>query len=1183
MTQRLLREAARNFRRSTALFVGCSILAFLPESIHAQSLTASRITSAIDASQRISLENSVPARVSKAEDLGVVKPELSDMILLLRRSDQQTTALQALMTDQQNPSSAHYHHWLTPQEFGQQFGASEEDIQKIEQWLEQNGFQVKSVSASRQSINFSGSAAQVSAAFHTELHQFRTAGSQSFISNKSLVQIPAALSGIVSGVAGLNNFRTHALHRNTGLIQQNRHSGALSMLSHVSTSSTSPQLTTTQSPQHIVTPGDFATMYNLGPAVAAGLDGTGQSIAIVAKSDIFDSDVQSFRSSFGLPAAKIDRYVVNTNPGYAESEGEAALDVEWSGAVARNATSQLVLASDSTTTDGVVLAMQYIVDHNLAPVVSVSWGLCELFEGAENQFVAQVWEQAAAQGMSVVVSTGDSGSPLCDAGYDYADYGLAVNALASSPNVVAMGGTDLYGNYTSSSKYWDTANAADFSSAKSYIPEIPWNDTCANPKVLDALQKLGATDTDTESLCNDASRSSWVSVVGGSGGRSTCTTSNGSTCISGYAKPSWQVGTVGMPSDGSRDLPDVALFAGDGLWGSAYVYCESDISPTGTCDYTNPDNVTYMAAGGTSFGAPAFAGIIALLTQQQGAPLGNLNPVLYKLAQGQYTNSNLAQACTTEQAASGNSCVFYDITQSNNATPCATGSKDCITNVSTHTYGILSGYSSNIGYDMTSGLGTLNISNLLNAWKSIELNTITTATSLSLAKTSATFGDTLTGTVTVTASSGNPTGVTSVTTDSYGQGAFALNNGTSIVTLPALSAGTHNLVAVYPGSAPYMGSNSSAVAVTIAKASTAVSALANRTTLSGATSFTVLAKVLTKQAVSPPTGTVTFTDSTNNTTLGTAAMVAGTAADGTWLGTATASLSGTGLASGSNQIVATYDGDSNFVSSSGAPLAIAYTPAFTIIFSQSSLTIPAGGSSSIQVHVKSNTGTLAANTLLTCPSTLPSFLTCSFSPAILPAGATSIDSTLTLYATPLLGSFVPQNAPGRFNNVNLQSRYAALALLLGVPLYLSRRKAIRVLVIVLGVGTMTLAGCSSSTPANTSLTLSADSTSVAYHKPITLTATLANGSKAEAGQIVFTDGQSELGRISLVNNAATLTTSTLAVGSHTFTARFAGDKKDSSATSNSLAVGVTYSFNLNVQAADSLGNSATATIPTVVQ
>jgi len=367
--------------------------------------------------------------------------------------------------------------------------------------------------------------------------------------------IPSALAPAVSGFARLSNIPFKPMHVDYGLARLHKSDRSWTLDSSntkTADSKIKPQLNVDfGSIYHAVSPYDFATIYNVKPLWDAGVDGAGQSIAVVAKSDIDLKDVASFRKSFNLPEGDIEVLYAGPQPGFTQSEGEAVLDAEWSGAIAPKAKIYVVTSDDTVTSDGLFLDFYYAIDKNLSPVLSVSWGACELgLSSTGHQYVSDLWEQASAQGVTVLISSGDAGAAACDQNYKYATHGLAVNGLASTHYDTAVGGTDLYGSYTNPSRYWSPSNdPTTLQSALSYVQEAPWNDSCANPLVLKAFQDHGASDATMEALCNDSNLASRVlSTAGGGGGRSNCTSHNGSdasSCSGGW--PS-RVGSPASPA-----------------------------------------------------------------------------------------------------------------------------------------------------------------------------------------------------------------------------------------------------------------------------------------------------------------------------------------------------------------------------------------------------------------------------------------------------------------------------------------------------------------------------------------------------------------------------------------------------------------------------------------------------------
>jgi hypothetical protein len=776
------------------------------------------------------------------------------ILLVLRRSPEQETALRKLLDEQQIKSSPNYHMWLTPEQFGEQFGPADADIQAVTDWLTSQGFQVNRVATGRTVIEFSGTAGAVRQAFHTEIHKFVVNGAEHW-ANASDPQIPAALAPVVAGFASLNNFPRKPMHRGLGAFSRSKATGKVKPLFTFPVTCPPPNTNETCYVP-AVGPGDFATIYNVSPLYSAGTDGTGQTIAIVAQTNINIQDVADFRSMFGLPALSaqsnslcqspqttpqvpVNICLNGPDPGILEAtgdEGESDLDVQWSGAVAERATIDLVVSEGTETTQGVDLSALYIIDNNLAPVMSESYGACEAALGSgSNAFYSTLWEQGAAQGITIVEAAGDSGSAGCDV-YGppndiAAQYGLAVSGNASTPFDVAVGGTDFNVTNSNWQQYWNySATGAVYPSAKSYIPEMPWNDSCASSGV--------AGDCTSARISSDQLNYPGVDLTAGGGGPSNCAYGGisqltglpvcpaGPEGTAGWPKPSWQSGT-GVPSDGVRDTPDVSLFAGDGfVSGSFCVFCEMDanasLSPPGSstsCDLNSP-YTDFQGAGGTSVSAQAFAGIMALVNQKYG-PQGNANYVLYPLA------ATAGASCNSSALpANSSSCIFYDVQTGNNSVACVGGSPNCSnTNSASGNYGILEvnppsnsapAWAAAPGYDLATGLGTVNAYNLVQNWKS---NFTATTTTLSLSPTTITHGAAVNVTVNVTPTSatgdvsliGGPSGGT------LGIGPFTLSNGAipANTTTTMLPGGTYGVTAHYAGNGTYGASDSSPVQVTV--------------------------------------------------------------------------------------------------------------------------------------------------------------------------------------------------------------------------------------------------------------------------------------------------------------------------------------------------------------------------------
>jgi pseudomonalisin len=538
--------------------------------------TRDRITGFIDDEQRVTLRGNRHPLAVPQYDAGPVPSDfrMERMILTLSPEPAQQEALVQLVEEQHSPESPYYHQWLTPEQFAERFGVSESDTAQVVGWLQGHGMEVEEVAAGRRSIVFSGTAAQVDASFHTQIHNYDV-GEEVHHANTKDPEIPAALVQVVGGVVSLHDFHSAPLHAFRKEAPEFSSGGA-----------------------YYLAPADFATIYNLTPLYQQSINGSGQTVAIVARSNIKIADVRQFRAYFGLPANDPQIIVNGTDPGIFSSgeETEADLDVEWSGAVAKNSTIKVVISKSTNSSDGVDLSAQYIVNHNLASVMSTSFGLCEASLGtAGNNFLNSLWQQAAAQGITVFVSSGDNGAAGCDsASASTAVRGRAVNGLCSTPYSVCVGGTE-FNDRSHASLYWASSSTSGTqASALSYIPEVVWNESGAGSGL-------------------------WA----GGGGMSAI-----------YAKPSWQAG-AGVPADGKRDVPDVSLTAAghDGY----LIFQEGGL----------------YVVGGTSAASPSFAGIMALVVQSTAVRQGNSNTAFYPLA----TRQRAGGAAVFHDVTSGNNSV----------------------------------------------------------------------------------------------------------------------------------------------------------------------------------------------------------------------------------------------------------------------------------------------------------------------------------------------------------------------------------------------------------------------------------------------------------------------------------------------------------------------------------------------
>jgi len=590
-----------------------------------------RIRSRIDNSRSVTLAGNVHPFATAANDQGAVDSTfaLPYITLLLKPSASQQASLAQLTEDQQNPASPSFHQWLTPEQYADRFGSSSSDVAQITAWLQAQGFTVNPASRSRTFLTFSGTAGQVAAAFGAVIHRYSVNG-QLHYANAGNPKIPAALSGLVAGFRGLHDF-----HPKPRLVK-------------------APTSKWTIGPgNHILAPDDFATIYDITPMYTAGTNGAGQSIAIVGQSDLYQarggtagSDVTTFWSKFGITAKLAPTLVPKSpDPGIVQGDlDESSLDTEWAGAVARNATVIFVYSTDVWT------SATYAVDIAAAPVLSMSYGECEMYDLADLPANRQLVQQANAEGITWLAAAGDAGATDCDSYGDVvAEGGLAVDAPGAIPEVTSMGGTSV----NNGSAFWNTGNTATELSAKAYASgeETAWNDTAANG-----------------------------SILAGGGGASTY-----------FQQPSWQTGIV--PNDGWRHVPDLSF--NSSVYGVPYyVYCQGCAGAQAGVEYV----------GGTSAATPTMAGVVALLNQylvankvQSQPGLGNINPGLYRLSQ------------TVPSA-------FHDVTTGNNMEPCAFASPGCGGNGE-------EGYAAAAGYDSATGIGSVDVANLITNWKSAAVAT----------------------------------------------------------------------------------------------------------------------------------------------------------------------------------------------------------------------------------------------------------------------------------------------------------------------------------------------------------------------------------------------------------------------------------------------------------------------------
>lgn len=765
-----------------------------------------RITAPIAAAKAVRLSHGVPMAAKPKFDRGRVSPSLNlpYITLLTVPSPTQQKALTKLIADQQNPHSASYRKWLKPEEYADQFGLSPNDINKLTTWLKSQGFTIVRTARGRNWIAFSGTAGQVQNAFRTDIHTFEVDGETHF-ANTMPASIPAALSGIVTGFRGMNNFRPKSQAHRAQPGYTFPYNGGNYLF---------------------ISPGDVAAIYDVNALYTAGIDGTGMTLAVMGQTGIYQSDLTNFRQNFGLSAINcttstdIITACNTSNFQYVLVNGtattvygdlaEADIDVEWSGATARNAQVIYVTATDSSG-GGVWDSWYYAVDNDVAPIITMSYTTpCELAEASntgtgEFTFTSDEAElaQANSEGITFMNSSGDSGAAECDYQTNIAVYGYAVAYPASSQYVTGVGGTSIpaispneYG-----ATYWNLTNGTDGASALGYIPEQPWNDAqefgleCAANPTSSFCQNYGITDW--------ASAQTAVGISSGGGGVSNCTTidANG-VCTGGFPQPSWQAVNISavnpsglgqVNSTPTRLTPDVSLLASPNFPG--YLICTQVNGSSGggsSCDSPTTgisDMLTGCFAGtgpctiygGTSVSSPVFAGMVALLNQAvngAGSPgLGNINPTLYTLAAANSTNKAFNPVTTDSSGAYSNGawCSAGTPTSGVSGDPWPPALQCPSSGPSFIGFNAYDA-DSTTNYNLVTGLGSVDLNNLASAWPTTPLS----ATNITVVSSEnpAVQGDSVTLTATVTTTGSNlPTG--SVT----------FYNGSSVLGTGVLGAG----------------------------------------------------------------------------------------------------------------------------------------------------------------------------------------------------------------------------------------------------------------------------------------------------------------------------------------------------------------------------------------------------------
>jgi subtilase family serine protease len=730
-------------------------------------LAAARIHSEITSAEQSTLKNSLHPLAQAQFDAGRMPADtrLNGITIVFGRSAAQEADLKALIAAQQNQASPLYHQWLNPDQFAARFGMSDSDLDKVQNWLQQQGFSIDSVARSKNAIHFTGTARQVEQAFSTQMHFYKVNGVQHFAPSTAL-SVPSALAPVVLGITNLDDFRPKA----HVVLRKNMRARP---------SFTGAGSTNANNETIFFAPGDIAVAYDITPLYNSSVRGAGQSITIVGQSAILVSDLTAFQSAAGITSAQQpNQYVVPESgtptvvPGGDEAESD--LDLEYSNAIAPDANINFVYTGNNPNY-GAFDSITYAIDQQIGTIISSSYGECEGDLGGFS--LESSLEQGTAQGQTIMAAAGDDGSTDCynpnESPLTTAETTLAVDYPASSPNVTGMGGTEISQTqakyYTVGDGYWesDSGSSDIVTSVQQYIPEVVWNDDSAQ-----------------------------YGLSAGGGGLSTL-----------FSKPAWQ--TALTPNDGKRDVPDLALYASPNYPG--YLFCSSDTSAwtsgqesSCTSGFEDSATGTLTYAGGTSFDAPIFSGMLALINQKQGYATGQglINPTLYKLAGVPATYAS----------------AFHDITSGNN--DCSAGSVFCGSQAG--------GFPAGTGYDLVSGLGSVDVSNLAGAWPaSTTTSTLTaTTTTITPSNTAPNVNASDSFTVTVAAASGTPTGNITVIVDTNAAVTETLtSNGTYVYNATFTTAGAHTVFAAYVADSTYAASSASAT-VSVAAVSSGTGTIA---------------------------------------------------------------------------------------------------------------------------------------------------------------------------------------------------------------------------------------------------------------------------------------------------------------------------------------------------------------------
>ena len=765
--------------RQKYLFLGLSVaaaLGSLPGPTIAQSMgsygfpaglevgDSPRVNRNINDQELSTVRNTHPKIIEGVSPLDALSPSvpMHHMQLVLKRSIKRESALEHFITQQHDPASPHFHHWLTPAQYGESFGVAESDISAATSWLVAEGFTVNNVYPNRMQIDFSGNVGLVNRAFRTHENHYRL-GNVSYFANSTDISIPSALQTVVSGVAGLNDLHTET--------------PALTVSSHRDPSA-NKGLAISYGGYLAFVPNDLATIYGVAPLRANGVTGKGITIAIVGNADMVPADWTNFTQVFNL--ARFGGSFQQSHPSPSsgttnctdpasglpqpQDDTKTLVSAEWATALAPGA--NIVVASCADVAGepwlGTIIAATNLINGSTRPdIISLSTAQDEQWDAAGKTTIDQMWQQADAEGISVFAAVGDKGTkPQSFSSFSpTGGPGIGVNAFATSPHVTAVGGTDFSAGYDGTlSNYFLPTPSVVGGSAIAYVPEIPWNESCGNGvfgkdhgynRAVDFCNDMIRGLTDAQEYQPDASdwasNGSFLTFRASSGGPSSVD-----------AKPSWQGIVNNAAGDGRRDVPDVALFAGS-INESYWLMACSQSYPCSP-DFSN----SLTPYSSTALSSAMFAGIQAVIDQglndrNLGKDQGNAAPTLYALAEGEYGNATgkapatLASCASDNTTSSASNCIFHNITRGSTSTNCVipasngASSPNCYffnnwtveyvggagsatpvtlmvglttTDVSPTAYTVQNkAYTASTGWSFASGLGSVNAKNLLIAWR----------------------------------------------------------------------------------------------------------------------------------------------------------------------------------------------------------------------------------------------------------------------------------------------------------------------------------------------------------------------------------------------------------------------------------------------------------------------------------